>query len=39
MTTSLYHLDSAGNLLDSVSIGLGIAGLAYNPTTRAPFRR
>ena len=33
----LYHLDSAGNLLDSVSTGLGIAGLAYNPTTRHLF--
>ena len=33
----LYHLDSAGNLLDSVYVGLGIAGLAYNPTTRHLF--
>ena len=33
----LYHLDSAGNLLETVSTGLGIAGLAYNPTTRHLF--
>ena len=33
----LYHLDSAGNVLDTVSTGLGIAGLAYNPTTRHLF--
>jgi hypothetical protein len=33
----IFHIDSAGNLLDSVDIGFGSAGLAYNPTTRHLF--
>ena len=33
----IYHIDSAGNLLDSADVGLGAAGLAYNPTTRHLF--
>lgn len=35
--TVLYHVDSAGQLLESVDIGLPSAGLAYNPTTRHLF--
>ena len=33
----IYHIDSAGNLLDSGPIGLQISGLAFNPTTRHLF--
>jgi hypothetical protein len=33
----VYHLDRAGNLLDSAFVGLGMTGLAYNPTTRHLF--
>lgn len=29
----IYHIDSAGNLLDSAYVGLYISGLAYNPQT------
>ena len=35
--TVVYHIDSAGNPLGSTDVGLGIAGLAYNPTTRHLF--
>ena len=35
--TVIYHLDSAGNLLDSSDAGFSITGLAYNPTTRHLF--
>ena len=34
---TIYHLDASGHLLDSAFIGLGIAGLAYNPTSRHLF--
>ena len=34
---TVYHLDASGNLIDSAYVGLGIAGLAYNPTTRHLF--
>jgi hypothetical protein len=30
---TIYHIDSAGNLLDSAYVGLPISGLAYNPDT------
>ena len=33
----IYHVDSHGNPLDSANVGLSIAGLAYNPTTRHLF--
>ena len=33
----IYHVDSDGNPLDSANVGLSIAGLAYNPTTRHLF--
>ncbi len=33
----VYHIDGAGNLLDSAYVGLGITGLAYNPTSRHLF--
>ena len=33
----VYHIDAAGNPLDSADVGLAIAGLAYNPTTRHLF--
>jgi hypothetical protein len=33
----IYHIDTAGNLLDSGSIGVQISGLAFNPTTRHLF--
>ncbi len=29
----VYHIDSAGNLLDSAYVGLAVSGLAYNPQT------
>ena len=29
----LYHVDGAGNLLDSASTGIGTTGIAYNPST------
>ena len=34
---TVYHVDGSGNLIDSAYIGLGISGLAYNPTTRHLF--
>ena len=34
---TVYHVDGSGNLLDSAYVGLGIAGLAYNPGTRHLF--
>ena len=34
---TVYHLDGSGNLLDAMYVGLGIAGLAYNPTTQHLF--
>ena len=34
---AVYHIDSAGNLIDSAFVGLGMAGLAYNPTTKHLF--
>jgi hypothetical protein len=34
---TVYHLDGSGNVLDSQYVGLAIAGLAYNPTTRHLF--
>jgi S-layer homology domain len=33
----ITHIDSAGNLIDSAYVGLQIAGLAYNPTTKHLF--
>ena len=33
----VYHLDTAGNLLDSAYVGFLIYGLAYNPTTHHLF--
>ena len=33
----LYHIDSAGNPIDTVDVGFSIAGLAFNPTTRHLF--
>ncbi len=29
----VYHIDTAGNLLDSASVGVAPAGMAYNPVT------
>ncbi len=29
----IYHIDSAGNVLDSANVGLFIGGLAFNPST------
>ncbi len=34
---TVYHIDGSGHLLDSAYVGLGMAGLAYNPTTRHLF--
>ncbi len=34
---TIYHVDGSGTLLDSAYIGLGIVGLAYNPTTQHLF--
>lgn len=34
---TIYHIDSAGSLLDSANVGLSIAGLAYNPDTEHLF--
>ena len=36
-STVIYHIDSAGNELDSADVGLSTTGLAYNPTTRHLF--
>ncbi len=33
----IYHINAAGALLDSAYVGLGIAGLAYNPDTQHLF--
>src|SRR4029450_10492133 len=33
----LYHIDSAGRLLESLEIGLASGGLAYNPATQRLF--
>jgi len=33
----VHHIDSAGNPLGSADVALGMAGLAYNPTTRHLF--
>jgi hypothetical protein len=30
----IYHIDTAGNLLEAGTIGMQISGLAFNPTTR-----
>ena len=37
MTATIYHLDASGNLIETAYVGLGIDGLAYNPTTRHLF--
>ena len=34
---TVYHVDGSGNLLDSMYVGLSIAGLAYNPSTHHLF--
>jgi hypothetical protein len=34
---TIYHIDGAGNLLDSGNIGVQVSGLAFNPTTRHLF--
>ena len=34
---AIYHFSSAGTILDSKVVGLGIAGLAYNPDTHHLF--
>lgn len=34
---TIHHFDSAGTVLQSVDVGLGISGLAYNPDTRHLF--
>jgi hypothetical protein len=33
----IHHFDAAGTILDSVDVGLNIAGLAYNPGTEHLF--
>lgn len=33
----IHHFDSTGVMLDEVNVGLGVAGLAYNPDTRHLF--
>src|SRR5699024_3081047 len=32
-STTIYHFNASGTLLDSVNVGLPIAGLAYNSAT------
>ena len=34
---AVYHIDGSGNVLDSKYVGLGMAGLAFNPSTRHLF--
>jgi len=34
---TVYHFDASGTLLDSVFVGLSVAGLAYNPDTQHLF--
>lgn len=34
---SIHHFNSSGTILSSVNVGLGISGLAYNPTTQHMF--
>jgi hypothetical protein len=33
----IHHFDSNGTMLDEVNVGIGIAGLAYNPDTQHLF--
>lgn len=33
----IHHFDTSGTILDSVNVGLAIAGLAYNPETQHLF--